>query len=420
LGGVLPPNKKVLPDCTEKVNDYWCKIKPNTYFSRELSPSFHFCAYSYILTKKGAQKIINYFNNSESKAFTLNDHLLSSPNIGLTKYFINPFLTYCFQEEDPTYLNSEFNNLHRQDTFDSDIWNNSECFTDEELLPFSAPLNNKKKDTVIYYLGDNEPNLYEHKWLKDILPSYSFKKLTGDFNENGAWFLVQRPHIDNLSTFFSGLTIRSIDFKVLHLSDEFGTDNIDFYSYPNCKAVIRNYWRDGVSASHIITIPLGYHHFGNNNRPFTERKLVWSFQGTDWFNRRKTLEGIYDLLPHSCHFTDNFNSPKMTSETQYLSTLSNTKFCPVMRGNNIETFRMYEALETGVIPIYVRQANDEMYWSVISSKLGLKEIHNWLEAKEFINKLNTNMDDAEEYRMKLYNNWLTWKNEIRGECFKLF
>ena len=37
------------------------------------------------------------------------------------------------------YVNSVFNDLHREDTFDSDIWNNKECFTEAELAPFRVP-----------------------------------------------------------------------------------------------------------------------------------------------------------------------------------------------------------------------------------------------------------------------------------------
>jgi GR25 family glycosyltransferase involved in LPS biosynthesis len=137
LGGVLPPNKQVYSQVVEPASNkttHWVKIKPNTYFSREPTTNFHFCAYSYILTQQGAKKIMEYLNVSELKAFTISDHLLA--HIGLKRYVTNPLLSRCFQEDDPVYVNSQFDNLHREDTFDSDIWNNKECFSEEELLPF--------------------------------------------------------------------------------------------------------------------------------------------------------------------------------------------------------------------------------------------------------------------------------------------
>ena len=42
-------------------------------------------------------------------------------------------LSECAQENDPVYQKSDFNNFNRVDTFDSDIWNNVECFTQDEI-----------------------------------------------------------------------------------------------------------------------------------------------------------------------------------------------------------------------------------------------------------------------------------------------
>ena len=83
LGGVLPPNKSALPLASQKYNDYWSFIQPNTLFSPVPVPVFHFCAYSYILTRAGAQKLMAYMFESEKKSFTVSDHLLGHPSVGL-------------------------------------------------------------------------------------------------------------------------------------------------------------------------------------------------------------------------------------------------------------------------------------------------------------------------------------------------
>jgi hypothetical protein len=126
--------------------------------------------------------------NSETKSFTVSDHLLGHPSVGLVKYFTNPLLSYCFQEEDPVYVNSQFNDLHREDTFDSDLWNNKECFSEEDLAPFKEPVAIQTTEVFqpqeiqpsaplapppldVYYMpNDNKPlHLYEQKWLEDIM-----------------------------------------------------------------------------------------------------------------------------------------------------------------------------------------------------------------------------------------------------------
>jgi len=411
LGGVLPPNKAVLPKCMEQVNEHWCQIIPNSYFSLVPLPIFHFCAYSYILTKRGAKKVLDYLNNSDLKSYTISDHLLGSPNVGLKKYFTNPLLSYCFQEDDPIYLNSQFNDLHRQDTFDSDIWNNTECFTKSELAPYET--------TTIYYLSNELPKLYETQWIDDIFPKYTLKCLTNLITtiEDNSWCLVQRPFLEAWTQIFNNFLIQNTHFKVLHLSDEFCKDSLDFYTLPNCKGVIRNYLRaDTPEVPHIITVPLGYHHKGINNSAFLDRKLVWSFHGNCWFDRKSKLEQLYSFVPHNCHTVNEWNASNMSKQNQYLSILADSKFCPILKGNNIETFRLYEALEVGTIPIYVRHEGDELFWNKISSKLGLLELENWTQAKDVIQNFLDNPDKGEKYQMKLSEAWTKWKAEIKLSC----
>jgi GR25 family glycosyltransferase involved in LPS biosynthesis len=340
VGGVLPPNKQVLPLCLEKVNEYWSQITPNTYFSSTPMPIFHFCTYSYIISKKGAQKMLQFLYESEKKSYAVVDHLLGSPLVNLTKYVANSLLCHCFQDNDPVYLNSQFNDLHRKDKFDSDIWNNTECFEPEAIKEVM-------KDALdIYHIGEFIP--YEQSWLNEIFGAITFKP----FNEvNNSWFVVQRPHVETYNNHFRVLNSKNINFKVLHLSDEFGIDDISFYKLPACELVIRNYIRPDTNLSNVITIPLGFHYKSTSNKTFSDRKLAWSFHGTEWFNRKDKLEMLSEFLPYNCHLTPEWNHSSMTKEEKYISTLNDSKFCPVLRGNNFETFRMYECLEAGSIPI---------------------------------------------------------------------
>lgn len=421
LGGILPPNKKGISSVLEPVNEYWGRIKPNTLFSSTPLPIFHFCAYSYILTKKGANKLMEYIIQSNNKVFAECDHFISHPLVGLKKYIANPLLSYCFQEEDPVYINSQFNDLHREDKFDSDICNNNVCFTQTDLEPFIQPINNK---ITIYYHNTQEiiSELFEYYWLQDIFTDYTLKPLINSNAtvKDGTWFFVQRPYSEFWNNYFIILNDKGINFKVLHLSDEFMTDNISFYTLPTCKGVIRNYWRNDVpNLPHIITIPLGYHHKGINSKSFIQRELIWSFHGTSWFDRTTHLENIISFVPHICHFTDQWNSPNMTGRDKYLSDLSNSKFCPIPKGNNIETFRLYEALEQGTIPIYVRIPYDDIFWNILSNKLELINIESWDKARQFIKNLINNPDDAENYRMKISEKWKIWKSEIKAVCFSI-
>ena len=378
IGGVLPPNKGVLPLCLAPVNKYWSRIKPNTYFSSTPMPIFHFCTYSYIISKKGAQKLLQYLYESEKKSFCAVDHLLGC--VGLTTYVSNSLLCYCFQENDPHYMMSQFNDSPK--LFDSDIYNNTERF-------------------IIIYTMDTP---YEQLWLREIFGEIYFESLPLHPTPN-SWFIVQRPYLEIYNEYFKQLTC---DFNVIHLSDELCIDDISFYRLPNCK-VFRNYIRNITNATNVTTIPLGFHYKGKN-RPFADREYVWSFHGTNWFHRKETLETLSEFK-HSCHFTPEWNHSTMTKEDTYLEILENSMFCPVLRGNNFETFRLYECLEAGTIPLYIRNEGDDLFWSFIS-KLGLLSITDNIVGviRDFIK----NPSKAETYRQTLMKQWDIWKCEIKS------
>ena len=388
LGGVLPANRHVLPHALEKVNEYWSQIKPNTFFSKEPSLNFHFCAYSYILTKRGAQKLLDYLTHSVEKLCVPGDHLLGHPGIGLKKYVTSTLLTTCFQEADPQYNDAQFNELQTEKKFDSDIYNNTECFDISAFI--------KKEPLQLHYLG-HVPELYEQTGLEDMFQ----KPLTfvpySDVPD--AWCLVQRPH-----EWATLLATRTTPFHVLHLSDEFGTDEIGYYA--KATKVIRTYHRDNLP-QHVHVIPLGYHHKSSTVTPIQERKLVWSFHGTDWFHRAVQLQHVIDYVPHHCKLQKEWNDPAQTKKGEYLSDLGNSRFCPVLRGNNAETFRLYEALEAGTLPIAL-EINDYTEW--IDKHLKLSELYEWTSPRTMKNTM------TEEIQKEVVKRWNMWKEDIKRMC----
>jgi alpha(1,3/1,4) fucosyltransferase len=150
LGGILPPNKAGFPQVAEKVNEYFGRIAPNTLYSSTPRRYFHFCNYAYVLTQSGARKLITLVK--ERGIFTSGDHMIVNHGDNLLNiYFTTPLLATCFQENDPVYQKSDFNNFNRVDNFDSDLWNNTECFSKEEV--FSVITNNLQSQT--YSVVDN-------------------------------------------------------------------------------------------------------------------------------------------------------------------------------------------------------------------------------------------------------------------------
>jgi hypothetical protein len=75
---------------------------------------------------------------------------------------------------------------------------------------------------------------------------------------------------------------------------------------------------------------------------------------------------------------------------------------------------MYECLEAGTIPLYVRNEGDESFWRFIS-KVGLLNIESWEKAKEIIQYFIDNPNSAETYRRVLIKKWNDWKCKIRSD-----
>ena len=412
LGGVLPPNKPALPSVLQSVNDHWAYIKPNTLFTPVPLPIFHFCTYSYLLTPAGAQKLVSFAHKINVPC----DHFMGNPATGLHIYVSQPLLSFCFQEDNPIYAQAAFNNLHATTDFDSDIYNNTECFSNDELALFCAPKKEEIAKKVIYHMPteDGSPyDIYEGVWLEDMMnvALQPVALVPETVIEQHSLFLVQRPHLQKYNHLFTQLNQRNMPFHILHLSDEFGQDDITFYSLPMCKSVIRNYLRDDLRDDlqpHIHVIPLGYHHKPTmTNKPWESRELMWSFHGTDWFERSKHLQPLSTFVPYSCHLQPDWNHVSATKPQHYMNHLSNSKFCPILRGNNDETFRLYEALEAGCLP--VTTITNAMYLKWIDTHLGLSSLYQWT------NPVATMQSNTitESLRQEVGKRWLNWKQQIQ-------
>ena len=448
LGGVLPGNLVAYPSCLEPVNDLWATIKPNQYFSQTPLPIFHFCAYAYVLTRIGAQKLCQALGQQGCP--TSIDHFLGG--IGLKKYVLRDLMATCYQAEDPVYKNSEFDDFSRVDQFDSDIWNNKDCFTDfadfakraaypplyqvlvdvltqaphsiqtrntirADALQTSAP--NSK---IVYYFnrtdGKDHDGTLEEGWLKSLWPDFVFRSITEPFVP-GSWILVARPQMAFWRSVAAQLDGKGVPFQVLHLSDEFGSDPVDFYGLRNCRRIVRNYWReDCCRSAKVSTIPLGFAKggmaAGNTvvGGLLRDRPYVWSFHGTNWFGRRDLLAPLTDIVPNSCKWQEDFMDPLMTPAKDYQKLLAETQFVPVPRGNSPETFRIYEALEHGCIPVYVRSDGDDVFWNWICRWLPLRLLGTWSEAADQIRLERT--ESVEAYRKELLNAWTAWKTVCRN------
>jgi len=441
LGGILPPNRGAFDtSALEMINNYIGKVKPNTIFGQPSpTPYFHSCAYSYVLSKAGAKKLVDIL--SKKSCFAHLDHVLCGSFPELNIYFLQPLVSSSKQDNDPLYRNSEFNNLKSVGQYDSDIRDGS-FFTEAEIqealsanVPydvFSAILDAREiegKDII-----NKRRFLYhsiksEEQWLCDILQNTHISiemlpKTLDTFPLPDDIPIVEYSIGDNFNELINMLKRWSNAgkyFYLLHVGDAACIDPIEVYGLKGCLGVIRNYIRNTINNNtNVVTIPLGYQYRLNDTKP-APRDLVWSFLGTNWHNRKELLFPFLTMPEkHFSHFvTDWFSKDKFKPDDMY-SFMKSSMFVPCPNGENPETFRLYETLEAGAIPVIVRDSENKEYIDFITKHLPLKVFDDWDDAATIVQTLAKHEGKYNEYRHKVLTAWDTYKNQIKATVKRVF
>ena len=433
LGGVLPPNKQGFELVKEPVMNGLCRIKPNRFFGQaEPVRQFHFCAYAYILSRAGVKKIIDEIARHNG-IWTSADHVLFNSLDKMNVYCLDPLVAGASQDDDPAYINSDFNDFSRKDKFDSDLWNNDERFSSDEVkaclsLNLSSQLNiaspleeiyEPRPKTPVRFLSLNTCNLthstiYEGQWLQELFgqTKFSLEPVSSDTlvnpNENIVLFM-QRPHWAPQLEWAKNLLKQGLTFKIIHCSDEFTLDPLDIYSLPGVKGVLRFYKRPG-NLPNTLTIPLGYHWSSKSITKETaleNRLYSWSFTGTDWKGRSTQLEPLLAIDQNFVKFFPDWNDPEQLNKDQYLELLQNTIFVPCPEGNNVETYRLYEALECGCIPVFTK-----LPAVLENSGIPFIQKETWAQIAELIQHFIENPTIMAEYHRSIMLAWCSYKNKL--------
>ena len=449
LGGILPPNKEGFKQVIEPVNKYVGKIKEHQLFGQPVANRYmHFCAYAYVLSRRGAEKILEVLK-AKGGYWTSADHMICNIQEHLNIYFTNPLLAGCFQDDDPAYCSSQFNDFSRVDKFDSDLWNNTERFSPEEVnavanvldldidgallearasiaaaavvpVPSVAASPRPKTSRFVSLVPMDMSKWYEFAWIKQIfsfMPNFEIELLRQHDMPTDVPIVVMQKPVEAAATVLKGWSDAGLEFYVLHMSDEFCSDPVDFYELPGCKGVVRNYPRGDLGPK-VVTIPLGFHWAIPNGEPSIHtprppfRELAWSFVGTGWLGRREKLNPLTQIGENKVVFMDDWNSPDMLGREECLSIMLNSWCIPCPSGHNGETFRFYEALEAGAVPIVVRE-NNEAFLKFVGSHFQMMVANNWEHAAQLVYTLKQQPEVYEKYRNGILAGWEEMKRKAK-------
>jgi hypothetical protein len=214
---------------------------------------------------------------------------------------------------------------------------------------------------------------------------------------------------------------RGRDAFLVDLSDE----NYDFSPdiYANFRGVLRMYWSSVFRPEAVMFLPLGFSRLPASTeaiRKATERQYVWSFLGQ--VNKSSRPEMAYALLtvqPHLLFATDRVdrltmwnrgpNGPRRYPAPQTSAILRDSIFAPCPMGNvNLECYRVYEALESGTIPIVEKRLTLD-YFRKLWGEHPVPTVSSWSAARTLIARLFESPAELDLLQERCMSWWRQYK-----------
>ena len=245
--------------------------------------------------------------------------------------------------------------------------------------------------------------------------------------------LIVTNHSVSYMDMFHLYELSETPFGVIHLSDEWFSDDVSFYDFSMCKFAWRNYYDERFDIHPklnylALSYKLGFWNGYNGKSPrditYANREYAWSFAGAPRTNERMaTLQMFKDaVLPNKVHFEmgNSFCKPETGLDTKaYRALLLNTQFglCAVGISKTLsgDTCRVTETLETGGIPIVLAGYNSKnvSYWKSLYNEDPPFIIGNtWEECLKKVNKLIEDPQECERVRLACCDFWQTYKSRI--------
>jgi hypothetical protein len=282
------------------------------------------------------------------------------------------------------------------------FWN-----THNQKKPSSEDKKIREKQERDYEWGEYHKK-YSNKWIYEILKKikYTIIENEKDLKKNDILLIVDSS-VEEKSELYSKLNLICSKIFLFHLGDEYGISDLSSI-YDNCNYI----WRPFCSSKYfnnnkVRCIPIGYKS-GVLNKKKSKRKYKWAFTGTPHKSSRHDLLFHFSgIKPFFCHKTEKFNVKNISVE-EMSEVLSSTEFIPCPYGFfHPETYRLYEALECGSIPIVEKAYK---YYDRLFPNNPFVKIDKWVDAKPIIKEWDINQINKKREECVAW--WSEKKNNI--------
>ena len=269
--------------------------------------------------------------------------------------------------------------------------------------------NDKKKDARDYTWGLYHKNNSD-KWIYEILNKVKYKVIQSekDLNDNDTLIIVDSS-IEKKADLYAKLSLVCKKVFLIHLGDESGSQDLSFI-YNNLTFVWRTFCLNKYFNNNKIScLPIGYKSGVLFINELEVRKYKWAFIGTPHKSSRHDL--LYQLSSISSSFihkTKKFDK-QIISVDKMSRVLSSTEFIPCPNGFvHPETYRLYEALECGCIPIV---ENAYKYYDRLFPQNPFLKVDKWIEAKSIIKKFDAEQTNKKREECKIW--WSQYKYNLQ-------
>ena len=250
-------------------------------------------------------------------------------------------------------------------------------------------------------------------WIKNILKETEYKQIENldDIELNDKLIIVD-SYIHNKKNFYSKLSSVCENIFLFHLGDEmFHAPNITNEIYENCRFTWRTFCSNlFFDNSKVTCIAVGYKSGIKNKKISQTRKIKWSFTGTSHkSSRHDLLFNLEEIKPNFIHQTKKFGDSSSLDSEKLSEIFCNTNFIPCPNGFfHPETYRLYEALECGCIPIV---EDSYKYYDRLFPNNPFVKIKKWNDAKKII--LSWSEVEINKKRVECSNWWINYQNKLQ-------
>tara|TARA_Y100000590_G_C15561074_1_gene954784 strand:+ start:16 stop:906 length:891 start_codon:yes stop_codon:yes gene_type:complete len=278
--------------------------------------------------------------------------------------------------------------------------------------------NQKKTNTSDKKIKEKEETDYGwgiyHKessniWIYEILKKIKYSIIESETSlEKDDILIIVDSCVEKKIELYSKLKLICSKIFLFHLGDEFGSHNLSPI-YDSCNFTWRPFCSNKYFKNNKVKcIPIGYKS-GVVNKQKSNRKYKWAFTGTPHkSSRHDLLFQFSNIKPFFCHKTKKFNQ-KIISVDEMSEILSSTVFIPCPNGFfHPETYRLYEALECGCIPIVESAYN---YYDRLFPNNPFIKVNKWTEAKSIIKDWKSDQITKKQQECSIW--WSEYKNILQ-------